>query len=566
MTDELPQFWAAARLPEICDVIMGQSPPSSTYHDEPRGLPFFQGKADFGLLYPTARKWCDAPSKIARPDDVLLSIRAPVGPTNMAKEMSCIGRGLAALRPADGVDGRYVLYALRRLEDELAGLATGTTFPAVSGRVLSNFEVPVPPSREQRRIVSRIDALQAHSRKARESLAEIGPLLSQFRQSLLSAAFRGDLTADWRAANPNTEPATELLARIRQQRRRQWEEAELAKCEAKGKLPRHGWRTRNEEPVPVVDPHLPALPNGWSWSVIDELCTKIVDCPHSTPKWSASGKLCVRTTEFRPGHLDLTKAQYVTHATFEDRIKRLRPEPGDVLYSREGGILGIACQIPEGMELCLGQRMMLMRPDSTIDASLIMHWLNSPYIFLDRVQAKIQGAASPHINVAEVRRFPFPVAPRQEQGELSRRIRKGLDLAESIHKLQTSCHHDLNHLDQSILAKAFRGDLVPQDPRDEPASVLLERIRKTRTEGPASRTKRGATGKRKTARHSSVPEEQSLLALLRQADQPMLVEHLHTASGLSSKEFFSQLRDAIANGTIRKVVTHSDESYVEPAG
>ena len=205
-TGALPDGWEVAPLPDVCDIIMGQSPPSSTYRDEPEGLPFFQGKAEFGELYPTPRKWCVEPSKIAEPDDILLSIRAPVGPTNVSAERCCIGRGLMALRPSIDVEGRFVLHSLRHLEDKLASLATGSTFKAVSGKVVSNFDIRVPPVSEQRRIVEKIEQLQERSRKAREALAEVGPLLEQFRQSLLAAAFRGDLTADWRAANPNVEP------------------------------------------------------------------------------------------------------------------------------------------------------------------------------------------------------------------------------------------------------------------------------------------------------------------------------------------------------------------------
>lgn len=358
--------------------------------------------------------------------------------------------------------------------------ASGINLPRVSAKVLSEINFPLPPLAEQRRIVAKIEALQERSRNAREALAEVGPLLEQFRQSLLAAAFRGDLTADWRAAHPHVEPASELLARIRKERRQKWEQAELAKYKAKGKQPPKGWQDKYTEPEPVDDSELPELPEGWCWGVMEDLCTEIVDCPHSTPKWTKSGKICVRTTEFRAGRLDLTKVQFVSDNTFEERIKRLRPESGDVLYSREGGILGIACQIPVGVELCLGQRMMLMRPESRIKASLVMHWLNSPYIFLDRVQSMIQGAASPHINVGEVKRFPCPIAPIREQAELDRLIKEGLNSVDSANLFQFSAQSDLSQLDQSILAKAFRGELVPQDPNDEPASVLLERIRAER--------------------------------------------------------------------------------------
>ena len=133
----------------------------------------------------------------------------------------------------------------------------------------------MPPLAEQRRIVAKIEALQERSRRAREALSEVGPLLEQFRQSVLAAAFRGDLTADWRAAHPNVEPASELLQRIRAERRRRWEQAELAKYEAKGQKPPKNWKDKYKEPEPVDDSDLPELPDGWVWATIDELQSMI---------------------------------------------------------------------------------------------------------------------------------------------------------------------------------------------------------------------------------------------------------------------------------------------------
>lgn len=94
---------------------------------------------------------------------------------------------------------------------------------------------------------------------------------------------------------------------------------------------------------------------------IGYVCAKIVDCPHSTPKWEKNGKLCLRTTNFKRGYLDLQSPNYVSEETFNDRNRRIIPQPGDVLYSREGSVLGIACTIPSNVYPCLGQRMMLLR-------------------------------------------------------------------------------------------------------------------------------------------------------------------------------------------------------------
>jgi type I restriction enzyme S subunit len=150
---KLPNGWKRARLDEACDVILGQSPPGDTYNAEGKGLPFFQGKAEFGDYYPTPVKWCSAPTKLAEPEDVLISVRAPVGPTNLCPTKACIGRGLAAIRPKQGTPSRYILYALRATVSALVEKGTGSTFEAVNGNDLRAHQIAMAPIDEQPLIV-----------------------------------------------------------------------------------------------------------------------------------------------------------------------------------------------------------------------------------------------------------------------------------------------------------------------------------------------------------------------------------------------------------------------------
>jgi len=142
---DLPEGWVHAKLPDITTIHMGQSPPGTTYNESAEGLPFFQGKADFGPLSPVPRVWCTRPLRVAEPGDVLISVRAPVGPTNLADERCIIGRGLAAIRPEPPIQSKYVLYALRLQEARLAELGTGSTFTAITRGHLENVEIDLPP-------------------------------------------------------------------------------------------------------------------------------------------------------------------------------------------------------------------------------------------------------------------------------------------------------------------------------------------------------------------------------------------------------------------------------------
>jgi type I restriction enzyme, S subunit len=145
------------KLLRFCKIIMGQSPPSSTYNASGDGLPFFQGKAEFTELHPIPQKWCSSPKKTAEPNDILISVRAPVGATNIANQKCCIGRGLAAIRYPDCP--KYIFYYFRLIEKELDEYGTGSTFKAISGNVLKNLEIPFPPVETQHRIVEKIEEL-----------------------------------------------------------------------------------------------------------------------------------------------------------------------------------------------------------------------------------------------------------------------------------------------------------------------------------------------------------------------------------------------------------------------
>jgi type I restriction enzyme S subunit len=163
---DLPEGWKWTKLKNIAEIIMGQSPPSITYNKEGKGLPFYQGKADFGVLYPTPHVWCSEPNKIAEAGDVLISVRAPVGPVNLCKERSCIGRGLAAIRPRNHVFNNFFLfYYLRSIENKWIG--KGSTFEAIKKKDLENLLIPLPPLEEQKRIVSRLDHLVSRAEEAK---------------------------------------------------------------------------------------------------------------------------------------------------------------------------------------------------------------------------------------------------------------------------------------------------------------------------------------------------------------------------------------------------------------
>ena len=164
-------------LKDIAKITMGQSPDSSSYNDNCDGIPFFQGNADFGEVYPSVRIWCNDPKKIAEPGDILISVRAPIGALNYAKEKCCIGRGLAAISIQDEAERNYVYHLLKARNKDLNRKGTGSTFKAIGKNVLEEIQVPELPRSEQHRCMEMMDLLESIIRERKQQLQSMDQLI-----------------------------------------------------------------------------------------------------------------------------------------------------------------------------------------------------------------------------------------------------------------------------------------------------------------------------------------------------------------------------------------------------
>lgn len=344
----------------------------------------------------------------------------------------------------------------------------------ISGSDLKDVPILLPPLNEQRRIVAKLEALQARSRRAREALDTVPALLEKLRQSILAAAFRGDLTKDWRAKHPDVEPASELLKRIRSERRRRWEESELAKLKAKGKPPTDDkWKAKYKEPDPVDTTGLPELPKGWCWASVEELSTKVVDGVHKKPSYVPKGIpfLTVKNLTAGPG-ISFNDVNHVTVEDHEEFIKRTDPERGDLLISKDG-TLGVTRLIRTDATFSIFVSLALVKPVVRAMGEYLEAAFLSP-IFQARFKAT--GSGLLHIHLVDLRATALPVAPLEEQEIIAEKTREAiarLDVSKGHHHMLLGF---LASLDRAVLAKAFRGELVPQDPNDEPADAMLARL------------------------------------------------------------------------------------------
>lgn len=308
----------------------------------------------------------------------------------------------------------------------------------------------------------------------------------QYRQSLIKAAVEGAITAKWRAKNTPSETGAQLLERILQERRARWEAKQLAKFAEQGKKPPKDWQKKYPEPVQPETTDLPGLPEGWIWASLDMLGEIASGVAKGTKR---EGSVPVREVPYlrvanvQRGYLDLTEVK--TIMAIERDIEELTLRNGDVLFN-EGGDrdkLGRGWVWRDEVEECIHQNHVFrMRPYlPELQPELISHHGNTfGKLWFQNAGKQTTNLAS--INMTMLRAFPVPVAPADEQLEMLEQIQTQLDNLNQQEQVTDLALKQAVVQRQNILRAAFTGQLVPQDPTDEPASVLLEHIRAERAE------------------------------------------------------------------------------------
>ena len=478
-----PDGWERVRLSDICHIEMGQSPPSSTYNETGDGLPFFQGKAEFTKLFPIARKWCVDPKKIAYENDILLSVRAPVGPTNLASSKCCIGRGLAALSPYSGVKNRFVLYALRLFQTDMDRMGTGTTFKAVSGSVVRDFPFLIAPTNEQHHIVAKIEELFSELDAGISALERVQANLKRYRASVLKAAVEGKLTEQWRAEHPDVEPAGEVLKRILTERRKKWEEDQLAKYESKGKKPPKNWKEKYKTPIQPDKKRTWQTSNGWFWVTIDAITfvTKLAGFEYTKyVKYDPDGDLVVIKAE-NAGKYGFKRTDFsrIKSETIKD-LNRSRLYGGEILMVFVGAGVGKVAMVPIDQSYFLGPNIGMIRIESSVmEPKFVELFLRSPRGY-QLALSFTKAVAQPSLSMNTIRQIPICIPQLEEQKQIIESVDEKISIIEQVESEVRTNLKKAICLRQAILKRAFEGRLVPQDPNDEPASVVLERIKSER--------------------------------------------------------------------------------------
>ncbi len=443
----LPEGWCEATLADLGEWSSGGTPSRKVSAYYGGTIPWVKtGDLDHAVLdrveeFLTAEGVKNSAAKVFPEGSLLVAMYgATIGQTAVLGMEAATNQACAALL-SEGETAALIPFVWRYLisiQDDLRAAGQGGAQPNISQTILKSYPISIAPLPEQRRIVAKIDNLTGKSRRARDHLDHIPRLVEKYKQAVLAAAFRGDLTREWRAG-----------------RALEW---------------------RGNRPL-------------------KELCVSVTDGDHQAPPKATNGIPFITISAMNDGLINLGKAtRFVPETYLNSLTSTRRASRGDVLYSVTGSF-GISALVDFDDPFVFQRHIAILRPDpGRLDALFLFRMLSSPEV-MEQADSVATGTAQRTVPLSGLRSFTIPAPSLSEQHEIVRRLEIVFDWINRLASEATSARRLIDKLDQAVLAKAFRGELVPQNPDDEPAGVLLERIR----------AERGAVPKVKRGRKSKVP-------------------------------------------------------------
>lgn len=488
----LPTTWCWTSIGDVTDVIGGGTPSTTNPKNFEGSIPWitpadmsgYSGKTiSGGARFISEQGLEDSGARWLPQGTVLFSSRAPIGYVAIATRPVTTNQGFKSFVPGCGLNSDYLYYWLTSAKQRAEALASGTTFLELSGAKAAQIPLPLAPTAEQTRIVAKLEELLSDLDAGVDELKIAQKKLKQYRQSLLKSAVEGMLTAEWRAQCTPTETGAQLLQRILTGRRALWEAKQLAKFKKQGKTPPKDWQKKYLEPVQPDTTDLPNLPAGWVWASVEQLGHVQLGRQRSPSKvGKANPTSYIRAANITEGGVDLSDVLEMEFSETEKETFALKV--GDVLLTEASGSpehVGRPAiwKRVEGL-YCFQNTVLRFSPEG----------IGSEYAFYSflamqklGVFSKLSGGVGiNHLSAGKFSKLPVPLPPVDEQIALVETIKQSFSrcddqLSFNAHALKQSTAQR-----QNILRAAFAGQLVPQDPNDEPAGVLLERIRVERAE------------------------------------------------------------------------------------
>ncbi|HSZ56460.1 MAG TPA: restriction endonuclease subunit S, partial [Tepidisphaeraceae bacterium] len=461
--------------------------------------------------------------------------------------------GFAVIRAAQGVLPKFLLS--QALSEDflqpLHALQSGSSYPAVRDKDVFAQPIRLAPTREQERIVAKLDALLSQVDAGEAAARRALDRLQRYRAAVLHAAVTGELTREWRKTHPPKESSAQLLKRLLVERRARWEEAELKRLHASGNPSKdNNWKKRYPKPKEPKASELPAIPESWKWASAAQLTDATRAITYGVIKLGSNvprGVPVLRSSNVRRLELDLENVKHVSRK-IADEYERTYLSGGEVLLTVRGTLGGVVAVPPE----CAGYNISrevgmfaLLAPESArtialfIASDLLQQWLSK----------RAKGVAYTGINIETLHQLPLPVPPLEEQrqirSEVERRLKRATELEAAVERQLAGA----TAMRQSLLREAFSGNLVSQDPQDESAAVLLERLKAERirqtAEGKVVRRRIPRSPKGEAIAMRPVPSADTLQATWRKIGKKRDAKRLFVTAGFSSEQvvaFYELLR------------------------
>ena len=458
----------------------------------------------------------DAPSRarqIVRAGDVLFATVRPylrnIAAVPNDYDQQIASTGFSVLRPAEGVCPAFLFYKAisRDHVNALSGMQYGVSYPAVKDEQVRDQPLWLPPTEEQARIVARLEELFSELDQGVESLKTARAQLNVYRQAVLKHAFEGKLTAQWREENKDKlEKPEQLLARIKQEREAHYEQqlkgwkAAVREWEESGKSGKRPQRPK--KPPRIIDllhdvtARLPPRPESWVWEKLGWMTCGVEY--GTAAKSAATGRVPV----LRMGNIQNAKFDWadLVYTSDDKEIAEYLLHDGDVLFNRTNSpeLVGkTAIYKAERSAVFAGYLIRVNHSRTVVDGQYLNLFLNSHVARQYGNNVKTDGVNQSNLNGTKLSNYPFPYCSIEEQGEIAGILEKTLSVLDEMEADISKELQKANVLRQSILKKAFSGELVAQDPGEEAASILLDRIRAER-EKAAKNNHSKNTRKRKT--------------------------------------------------------------------
>lgn len=492
-----PLGWTSCYLGDVASVINGFAFKSSDYSDE--GVAVIRiSDINGGIVSSSSSKRIEKREGFdayhVNSDDILIAMSgATTGKFGIfhSSEVAYLNQRVGNLKPISerSLKKKFLFYLLHNLKRDIEEKAYGGAQPNISSKQIESLPIALPPLNEQHRIVAKIEELFSELDKGIESLTTAKAQLQVYRQSLLKHAFEGKLTEQWRKDHQNElESADELLARIQderearyQQQVAEWQES-VKQWEENGKERKKPSKPKKNNKIYTEDilPELPSLPDSWSWFALGDMNIDIFDGPFGsnlkTSDYVNEGIRVIRLENIGNQKFINDKKSFISTKKYE-LLRKHTVYPGDIIFSSfvTGAIRAaiVPNEIPRAVNKadCFCIRLF----GEQYDPQYLESYLASYDVF-KRIEQKVHGVGRPRINTTQLKEVLVPICSSTEQREINSILNEKFSVIDHIeidieHSLQKS-----ESLRQSILKKAFSGQLVSQDPNDEPASELLKRI------------------------------------------------------------------------------------------